>query len=155
MTRSPTTDGSIPPLIAARITSPAAAYSSGSGAHAGRLRPDSWMRVRMNPGHNPDTPTGEPAARRSAYNVSEIVTTACFVALYGPRNGGDVSPATDAVLTTWPSPCSTRRGTNTRIPCTTPHRLTPRIQRQSASGTVQIGPPVPTPALLWRRCTAP
>ena len=37
----------------------------------------------------------------------------------------------------------------------TPHRLTPRIQRQSSSLTSQIGPPRPMPALLCTRCTAP
>ena len=61
----------------------------------------------------------------------------------------------DAVLTTWPTPCSIMSGTNVEMPWMTPHWLAPRIQRQSSSLKSQIGPPSPTPALLWTRCTAP
>ena len=61
----------------------------------------------------------------------------------------------EAVLTTWPSPCSISSGTKVETPWITPHWLTPMIQRQSSSENSQMGPPVPMPALLWTRCTAP
>ena len=64
---------------------------------------------------------------------------------------GEVSPARDAVLTTWPSPCSSITGTKARMPWITPHRFTPSTQVQSGSDTVHMGPPTATPALLWTR----
>src|SRR5580700_2313244 len=47
------------------------------------------------------------------------------------------------------------RGTNARMPWTTPKRFTPRIHSQSRSGTCHIGPPMPMPALLHTTCTLP
>src|SRR5215471_10628315 len=64
-------------------------------------------------------------------------------------------PADEAVLTTWPSPCSIILGTNARMPWATPSRLTSTIQRQRSAGTVQVSPPVPTPALLHTTWAVP
>src|SRR6478672_12235370 len=116
---------------------------------SGQFRPDSAMRVRMNAGHNTLTPTPGAVIAHSWASDSEIATTACLVALYAAMNGAAFSPASDAVFTTCPSPCSTSRGTNDRMPCTTPMRLTPIVHSQPASGTSQVRPPAPpTPALL-------
>src|SRR5262245_20505523 len=66
-----------------------------------------------------------------------------------PRPGSALSPATDAVFTTWPpSPCSRMRGTKLRIPCATPSRFTPTSQLQSPAALSASGPCVSTPALL-------
>src|SRR5436309_2946015 len=69
--------------------------------------------------------------------------------------GAEVSPAIEAVLTTWPSPCSTRRGTKARTPWMTPQRLTPITQAQSRSVSVHMGPPAATPALLHTTWAVP
>src|SRR5579884_379532 len=130
--------------------------SSGGGAHCGRERSDSAMPVFTKPGHSTETPTPvAPNMRRSLASVSEMVTTACFDALYGPMSGAETNPASEAVFTTWPSPCSMKRGTKARMPFTTPKRLTPSTHFQSVSVTSHIGPPMPTPALLCTTCTAP
>src|SRR5215470_3741689 len=72
-------------------------------------------------------------------------------------NGADRSPAMEAVLTTCPSvSCFSISGTKVRMPCTTPHKLTPNPHSQFCNGWVQDGPkPPPTPALLQTICTAP
>lgn len=70
--------------------------------------------------------------------------------------GGASQLAPDPVFTTWPSPCSTSRGTKVRMPWTTPQRLTPSTQRHSSAEVTQLRPNVPaTPALLHTRWTAP
>ncbi len=92
---------------------------------AGQFRPESAMRVRMNDGHRTDTPTGAP---RHHELVEERLGEARRPRASWPRRGPSSArrrrPASDAVLTTWPSFCSTSRGTNARMPCTTPMRLT-------------------------------
>ena len=47
---------------------------------------------------------------------SDSPTTAYLVAWYEPSMGDEVRPASDAVLTTCPSPCSSIRGTNVLTP---------------------------------------
>ena len=75
--------------------------------------------------------------------VTEVVTT-------------DVRLDQLPVLTTWPgSPPASMRGTNERMPCTTPMRLMSRTHFQSSSVAVQAGPQTATPALLKMRCAAP
>src|SRR3978361_904538 len=69
--------------------------------------------------------------------------------------GGDVSPAIDAVLTMWPSPCSSSRGVNDRMPWMTPHRFTPSTHSQLSTVVSQVRPPDETPALLQMTCAAP
>src|SRR5688500_8904886 len=101
---------------------------------SGRLRPESPMPVLTQPGHSTDTPIVEPIIVRSRLSVSDMVTTPCFDTLYAPINGLDVTPAIDAVLTTWPgSPPAIMRGTNDRMPWITPQRFTPRTHAQSFS----------------------
>ncbi len=130
--------------------------SGASPSAAGQLRADSWSRVRMNPGHRTETLTGDPVIASSSASASDSPTTACLVAVYGLMNGNAFSPATDAVLTTWPSCCSTSRGTNARIPLTTPQRLTPKAQSQPDCGISHVSPPPPpTPALLHTTCAVP
>ena len=69
-----------PGFVQTRIAS--APSTSAPGAHEGRLRSDSAMRVCTKPGQSTDTPTPEmPAPSRSLYSVSDMATTACFVAL--------------------------------------------------------------------------
>ena len=63
---------------------------------------------------NHRTPTGVPSNSRAS--DSDSPTTPYLVAWYAPRTGDEVSPASEAVLTTWPSPCSSMRGTNVRTP---------------------------------------
>src|SRR5437588_759187 len=53
--------------------------------------------------------------------------------------GGLVSPAMDAVLTTWPSPWARSSGTKDRMPLITPNRLTPRTQSQYSCGISDDG----------------
>src|ERR1043166_1763540 len=67
--------------------------------------------------------------------------------------GGEMRPATEAVLTMWPSSCAIRRGAKALMPCTTPRRLTPRIHSHSASLVSHTGPDNATPALLQTTCT--
>src|SRR5580765_8283863 len=71
-----------------------------------------------------------------------------------PMPGGEISPATEAVLTTCPSPCATRRGTKARTPWITPHRLTPSAHCQSPVVFSQSGPSGETPALLQTTWTS-
>ena len=77
------------------------------------------------------------------------------------RVGAVSSPAIDAVLTMWPSsPCSSIRGTNARTPCTTPIRLMPSVQSQSASDpsharSRSVAAVAATPALLNSTWTLP
>src|SRR5262245_7092310 len=71
-----------------------------------------------------------------------------------PMPGGEIRPATEAVLTTWPSPCATRRGTKARTPWITPHRLTPSAHCQSPEVFCQRGPSGETPALLQTTWTS-
>ena len=61
--------------------SSAAPSTSRSGAHSGRFRSDSAMRVCTKPGQSTETPMGAPTAWRSLKSVSEMATTACLVAL--------------------------------------------------------------------------
>src|SRR6185295_11421956 len=68
--------------------------------------------------------------------------------------GGEISPATDAVFTTWPSPWATKRGTKARTPWITPQRLTPSAHCQSAAVFSHRGPTGETPALLQTTCTS-
>src|SRR4051812_27319477 len=71
-------------------------------------------------------------------------------------NGAAFRPASDAVFTMWPSPCSIMRGTNARIPWTTPIMFTPIVHSHPASGTSHVSPPAPpTPALLHAMCAVP
>src|SRR5688572_12659046 len=55
----------------------------------------------------------------------------------------------------WPSSCAMRCGAKARTPCTTPHRLTPRIHCQSAALFSHTAPSGDTPALLHTTCTPP
>jgi hypothetical protein len=57
------------------------------------------MFVRVQPGHNTDTPTLLPSASSSNFNVSLSATTAAFVALYGPIRRRWYRPETEAVFT--------------------------------------------------------
>src|SRR6476659_4342818 len=110
----------------------------------------------MKPGQSTATFTLEPDNASSNASASEIPTTACFVAVYGLMNGNAFRPAIDAVLMTWPSPCSSSRGTNERMPCSTPQKLTPNAQSQPDCGISHIRPaPPPTPALLHTMCAVP
>src|SRR5262245_20016304 len=68
--------------------------------------------------------------------------------------GGEISPATEAVLTTCPSPCATRRGTKARTPWITPQRLTPSAHCQSPRVLFHSGPSGETPALLQTTWTS-
>src|SRR5258708_28994680 len=54
----------------------------------------------------------------------------------------------------WPSFCAIKRGAKARTPWITPHRLTPRIQRQSSTEFSHAVPLSATPALLQTRCTS-
>ena len=114
------------------------------------------MRVRTMPGHRQLTPTDDPESRSSANIVSAIAIAACFVVLYGAAPGNDVSPAIDAVMTTWPSPCSLRCGRNDEMPWMIPQMFTPKAHCQSAADRVSIGPlPPATPALRQTTLTWP
>src|SRR5690606_21717832 len=106
-------------------------------ARGSRLRSARAMPVPTHDGHSTEQPTRSPTRDRSWYNVSDSDTTACLATLYGPVNGGSTSPATEAVLTTWPrepgSPAaaSSMRGTKARTPWVAPHRFTPSTHSQS------------------------
>src|SRR5689334_12170948 len=113
------------------------------------------MFVFTHPGHSTETLTCGAVIASSWYSVSEIATTACLLALYGPMKGGATSPAIDAVFTMCASGCWISNGTNVRTPCTTPQRFTPRTHSQVESGVSHEIPPPPTPALLQKTCTAP
>src|SRR6185436_8604387 len=71
-----------------------------------------------------------------------------------PMPGGEISPATEAVFTTCPSPWATSRGTKARTPWITPQRLTPSAHCQSAVVFSHSGPTGETPALLQTTCTS-
>src|SRR5579862_4344796 len=60
-----------------------------------------------------------------------------------------------AVLTMWPSPCSTRAGRKARTPWITPHRFTPSTHSQGSVGPNHGSDRLDTPALLHTTCTAP
>src|SRR5262245_39621045 len=78
----------------------ASGCSAAPPRRSGALRSDDAMLVFTNPGHRTETPTFDLVSSSSFARHSEIATTACFVAVYGPRNGVEVKPAIDAVLTT-------------------------------------------------------
>jgi len=87
-----------------------------------------------------------------------IVVTAAFVVAYTAlfESGANV-PLDDDVFTTCPSPCASRRGTNTSIPWMTPSTFTSSAQRQSLTWCSQSAPSDPDgiPALLHTRCAVP
>ena len=111
------------------------------------------MLVGKNEGQTRDTPT--PVPESSPRSVSDSATTLDLVTLYGPMRGGQSRPAREATLTRWPEPSASMAGRKARQPCTGPHRFTPTIHSQSASGTCSIAPPTATPALLKSRSTPP
>ncbi len=69
--------------------------------------------------------------------------------------GGCTSPASEAVFTIRPDPCSFSIGTNARVPRTTPNRLMSKIHCQSSSEHCSMRPPPATPALLTRMSSPP
>ncbi len=113
------------------------------------------MLVRTQPGHSTDTPTPGANMAASWKAASEIATTPNLLTSYGPMNAGANKPATDAVLTMWPSPCSISKGRKTRRPCSTLHRSTSITRFHSSTSNPATIPPPPTPALLHTTCTAP
>ncbi len=87
---------------------------------------------------------------------SDSATTPCLVTSYTDMNAEVVSPAIDAVFTTWPSsPPASIRGTNARTPWMTPHRFTSMTHFQSARVCSCTAPMTATPALLQRTWAAP
>src|SRR5215210_258932 len=97
-----------------------------------------------------------PSARRSCARHSVSPTTANLLAMYGAEYPPEINPASDDVFTTCPSsPASIMRGTNVRMPCKTPQKLTPITHSQSASSRCHVMPAWNTPALLHKRWTAP
>ena len=67
-----------------------------------------------------------------------------------------ISPATEAVLTMWPSPCSMKRGMKVRVPWMTPQRFTSMTHCHSRSDSSQGARVEPeTPALLQTTWAAP
>ena len=114
------------------------------------------MRVLTAPGHSALTRSLDPVAARSWASAREAASAAYFVTAYPPAPGVANSPATDTVLTMCPSvSCSIMRGTNSWMPCSTPHTFTPSSQAKSSSPRVHMWPPWKTPALLHSTCTAP
>src|SRR5438132_12565492 len=111
------------------------------------------MFVLTQPGHSTETFTCGALSASSWCSVSEIATTACLLALYGPMNGAATRPATEAVFTMCASVCCISNGTQARTPWITPHRFTPITHSQVDSGTSHDKPPPPTPALLQKTCT--
>src|SRR4051794_41587846 len=69
--------------------------------------------------------------------------------------GGCTSPAKEAVLTIRPEPCAFIRGTNARVPRTTPNRLMSKIHCHSSSEHSSMRPPPATPALFTSRSRPP
>ena len=120
------------------------------------MRRDRLIAVSTSPGHTADTLIGAPTVARSWARHSVAAIAANFDTLYGPLNGVVASPAIEIVFTTCPSvPAATMRGTNARMPCRIPHRLTPRVHSKSASVHSQSSPPWKTPALLHSTSTEP
>ena len=66
-----------------------------------------------------------------------------------------VTPATLAVQTTWPAPCSTSTGPNASAPWITPRTLTSSTHFHTSSGVSNIGPTGATPALRHTTWTPP
>src|SRR6185295_4739806 len=64
-------------------------------------------------------------------------------------------PKPEETLTTWPPPRAIIAGPKAAQACTTPSRLTERIQRQSSTDMSAKRPVMPTPALLTRTSTGP
>lgn len=92
-----------------------AAGSVGARHAAGRLRSASRIAVRTTPGQSTEADSGASMARRSLNKPSVMQTTACLDAKYGPEPL--ISPATDALLTMWPSsPPASMRGTKCWMP---------------------------------------
>ena len=108
-------------------------------------------------GQSTDTLTLDPISASSWCIDSDNVTTPCLATSYVAAQGADTRPATEAVLTTWHSlSCFSMIGTKTRMPWSTPQRLTPSTHCQSASVNSQDAPTTGgTPALLQRMWTAP
>src|SRR5665213_77575 len=98
----------------AAIWSMGTAAGGGNPRDSGALRVDSKILVSTNSGQRHETFTGVPSS--SSANDSDNPTTAYLVAWYGPSTGEEVSPASEAVLTTYPSPCSSIRGTKALTP---------------------------------------
>src|SRR6476661_5131006 len=69
--------------------------------------------------------------------------------------GAWTRPASEAVLTRCPLPCSLKRGVKVRQPRTTPSRLMSTIQRHSSIVATSMRPPAATPALLTSRSSPP
>src|SRR3954452_2833134 len=131
-------------------------FALSSRKSAGRLRSESEIPVGTNAGQSTEALILAPNSIKSWCRHSVSATTECLDTQYMAMPGGDSRPATDAVLTTWPSTfCSSMRGTNTRMPWMTPQTFTPKVHSQSFSDCSQTVPPGATPALLQRTCTPP
>ena len=79
-----------------------------------------------------------------------------FDTVYGPENAFVHTPAIDTVLTMCAAvPAASMRGTNARIPCRMPQRLTPSVHAKSEGGRSHMRPPANTPALLQSTSVEP
>ena len=74
--------------------------------------------------------------------------TACLVAAYTASPGTGASPASEAMLTTWPRPAGRICSSAAKMPCMVPSALTSNISRRASSVASQAGPVTSTPALL-------
>ena len=84
------------------IDAPNAAARERVGSSCGRLRCDFAIPVATHDGHNTEQPIWSVTNDKSWCRVSDSDTTACLATLYGPINGGSISPAIEAVLITRP-----------------------------------------------------
>ena len=113
--------------------------------------------VATPPGQSTDTESFAPGtAATSAASASDSAMTAALDVQYPANDGAEKSPAADAVFTTWQSsPWASMPGTNARMPCSTPPRLTSSMAAQSSAPSSQATPGRITPALLHSRWTSP
>ena len=113
------------------------------------MLPTGFMPVLIIPGITTLTPTGASISASSPRRPSEMPSTACFDAVYGPMPGMAVTAAIEAVFTTQPgSPDARMRGTNAWMPWMTPQRSTSMTRCHSESGSSHELPPATMPALL-------
>ncbi len=122
----------------------------------GRFRLDAAMRVSTAAGTTADTLIGAPIARRSCARHSVAACAANFDTVYGPENAFVHMPAIDVVFTMCAGvPAAIILGTNARMACRMPQRLTPSVHSKSDGGRSHMKPPANTPALLHSTSVAP
>ncbi|CAB4559343.1 unannotated protein [freshwater metagenome] len=92
--------------------------------------------------------TSMPCGASSARMALPIASSACLVIAYGPNPGAANLPAMEDMMMILPEDCLAIAGKTACVIATVPKTFTSKTLRRRSSGTSDIGPVWPYPALL-------